>query len=48
MLKWIKKLLGICDHEYSHITNIITVDGPTEVLGCTKCFKYKYIHWGDK
>lgn len=47
MWKWTKKLLRLCDHEWEHFTNIMTWNGPMQILSCEKCFKLKKRLWRD-
>ena len=45
MIKLFRKLFGLCDHEWEHATNLMTLDGPYEGLVCKKCYRMLWRHW---
>jgi hypothetical protein len=45
MIKWLRNLFGLCEHDYIHASNIMTMNGPREVLMCKKCHKLSYRYW---
>jgi hypothetical protein len=44
-MRWLRKLFGMCEHEFEHVSNIVTTDGPIEVSMCYKCFKMQFRIW---
>ena len=46
MIKWIRKLLNLCDHEWKHASNDIADNGKVvEILYCDKCHRFKTREW---
>jgi len=45
MKKWLRKFFNLCEHRFYHASNIMTDDGPVEVLLCDKCRKAFYRKW---
>ena len=45
MIATLRKLFGLCTHNWVHGTNVMTLDGPREGLYCTRCHKLKWRVW---
>jgi hypothetical protein len=45
MLKLLRKLFGLCEHDYKFCCNIIMPDGPEVAEQCQKCLKLRYRKW---
>ena len=45
-MKWLRKLLGLCEHDWQHATNVLdTKLQPVEVLRCSKCHRTYFRYW---
>lgn len=45
LLRAMRKFFLLCDHKWFHASNVMTWDGPKEVLMCDKCKKIKLRDW---
>lgn len=45
MLKTFRRWLGLCEHQWSHVSNILTTQGIEQVMMCDKCLKMSYRTW---
>jgi hypothetical protein len=44
-MKFLRKLFGLCDHEWRHGTNILTWNGPLEGRICDRCHTMRWRKW---
>ena len=47
-MKWLRKILGLCEHEWKLLREITSKDDPCmwKQYQCEKCLKSKTVYWG--
>lgn len=45
MMRFWRRLFGLCEHDWRHATNIMTWSGPMQGKICNKCQQMKWLRW---
>lgn len=45
MIKFLRNLFGLCEHEWVHATNVMRPYGPVEGQVCRKCLRLRWREW---